>query len=102
VKKEKGRYLIGEVAKRVGIHDQTIREYERRGLLSIQRSPAGYRFFAEEDVARITVIVKLTEELGLNLAGVKMTMELVKRLKMTMDELLDFIDDHEYDFSVKD
>jgi MerR family transcriptional regulator/heat shock protein HspR len=102
MKREKGRYLIGVVAKKIGIHDQTIREYERKGLIEPQRSPANYRFFTDEDVARITVIVKLTEEMGLNLAGVKVALELSRRLKMTMDELLDFLDDHVRNFSVKD
>jgi MerR family transcriptional regulator, heat shock protein HspR len=98
VRKERGRYLIGEVAKNVGLHDQTIREYERKGLITPERTPANYRFFSDDDIARITVIVKLTEELGLNLAGVKVALELARRLKMTMDELLDFLDDHERSF----
>ena len=87
-------YSIGEVSRRVGVHDQTIRMYERKGLLHPARTPKGIRKFTDLDVIRITAIITLTQELGMNFNGVRIVMEMAKRIQMSPDELLDFIDDH--------
>lgn len=92
--------LIGEVAKRLGIHDQTIRMYERKHLIKPHRTSNNTRLFSQNDVTKITIIITLTQEIGLNLSGVKIVFSLARRLKMTDDELLDFIYDHHSEFQV--
>lgn len=97
---KKDRYLIGEVAKQLGIHDQTIRMYERKKLISPQRSEHQTRLFTKNDVTKINIIITLTQEIGLNLSGVKIVFSLARKLKMSDDELLDFIYDHKNEFHV--
>ncbi|MCF7793500.1 MAG: MerR family transcriptional regulator [Candidatus Cloacimonetes bacterium] len=97
---KKDRYLIGEVAKQLGIHDQTIRMYERKKLISPQRSEHQTRLFSKNDVTKINIIITLTQEIGLNLSGVKIVFSLARKLKMSDDELLDFIYDHKNEFHV--
>jgi MerR family transcriptional regulator, heat shock protein HspR len=94
----KENYLIGQVAKWLGIHDQTIRYYERRGLIKPNRDKNNIRHFSRNDVTRLTIIITLTIELGMNLSGVKIVLELARKLKMNHDELLDFILDHKSEF----
>ncbi|PID28118.1 MAG: MerR family transcriptional regulator [Candidatus Cloacimonadota bacterium] len=93
-------YRIGEVAKKLGIHDQTIRMYERRSLFKPHRDEKGNRIFHDRDIIRLQIIITLTQELGLNLSGVKLAFALARRLKMSNDELLDFIDDHFSEFHI--
>jgi MerR family transcriptional regulator, heat shock protein HspR len=98
MKRDADMILIGEVAKKLGIHDQTIRMYERKGLVKPQRTENGTRIFSKNDMTKITIIITLTQEVGLNLSGVKIVFALAKRLKMSDDELLDFIYDHSLEF----
>jgi len=91
---KKAHYLIGEIAKQVGIHDQTIRTYEREGLLHPRRNEHNVRLFNEGDLKRIILIITLTQEMGMNFTGVRLVLELGRRLQMQPDELLDFIEDH--------
>ncbi len=98
MKKDTGLTLIGEVAKQLGIHDQTIRMYERKNLIKPQRTVNGTRFFSKNDMTKITIIITLTQEVGLNLSGVKIVFSLARKLKMSDDELLDFIYDHSLEF----
>ncbi len=98
--KRENQFLIGEVAKKLGIHDQTIRMYERKHLIKPQRSEHDTRLFSKNDVTKITIIITLTQEIGMNLSGVKIVFSLAKKLKMSDDELLDFIYDHKSEFQV--
>jgi len=91
-------FLIGDVAKKLGIHDQTIRMYERKNLLKIRRTEKNTRVFNQNDITKITLIITLTQEVGMNLSGVKMVFALAKKLQMSEDELLDFVYDHIGDF----
>jgi len=91
---KKDYYSIGEIAKKVGIHDQTIRTYERMGLLHPRRTEHNVRRFTDADLRRIVLIITLTQEMGMNFSGVRLVMELARRLHMQPDELLDFIEDH--------
>lgn len=90
--------FIGEVVKRLSIHEQTIRDYERKGFLKLQRTPNKTRIFRESDITRINIIITLTQEMGLNLSGVKLIFALSKNFKMTDDELLDFVYEYKNDF----
>jgi len=95
---KEGMILIGDVSKKLGIHDQTIRMYERKNLIKLQRTANGTRLFSKNDMTKITIIITLTQEVGLNLSGVKIVFVLAKKLKMSDDELLDFIYDHSHEF----
>ena len=91
---KKATYSIGEIAKKVGIHDQTIRTYERMGLLHPKRNEHNVRQFTDGDLKRIILIITLTQEMGMNFPGVRLVLELARRQHMQPDELLDFIEDH--------
>jgi MerR family transcriptional regulator/heat shock protein HspR len=81
-KKEK-RYTISVVAERYDIHQQTLRLYEREGLLTPSRSKGNTRLYTEEDIARLELILSLTRDMGVNLAGVSVILDLRER----MDEM---------------
>jgi MerR family transcriptional regulator/heat shock protein HspR len=65
------KYMIGVAAALVGMHPQTLRLYEARGLVRPQRTPGGTRLYSDNDLARLGGIQRLTGELGLSLAGVE-------------------------------
>ena len=67
---ERPRYMISVAAELVGMHPQTLRIYESKGLVRPGRTPGGTRLYSEHDLDRLRLIQRLTSELGLNLAGV--------------------------------
>ena len=72
-------YFIGVVAEMTEVHPQTLRHYERIGLLLPSRSPGNVRMFSQNDVDRIQLIQRLTHELGINLAGVEVILNMRDR-----------------------
>jgi MerR family transcriptional regulator, heat shock protein HspR len=87
---DRPRYMISVAAELVGMHPQTLRMYESRGLVRPARTPGGTRLYSELDVERLRLIQRLTTELGLNLAGVDHVIRLedeLKRLRVRMDRL---------------
>jgi MerR family transcriptional regulator, heat shock protein HspR len=68
---ERPRYMISVAAELVGMHPQTLRIYEARGLVRPRRTPGNTRLYSEADLERLRAIQRLTTELGLNLAGVE-------------------------------
>ena len=74
--RSKGVYMISSVAEQYGIHPQTLRLYEREGLLKPSRSEGNTRLYTDEDLERLEVILKLTRELGVNLAGVEIILNM--------------------------
>ncbi len=74
-----GLYSIGVVARLTGLHEQTIRQYERMGLVTPQRSPGGTRIFADDDVRTLQSIANLTRDMGVNLAGVEIILKMRRR-----------------------
>lgn len=80
-------YVISVVASLTGMHPQTLRMYERRGLVVPKRSPGGNRRYREMDVARLRRIQELTNE-GLNLTGVQRVLELEAEVERLEDEVL--------------
>jgi len=74
-------YIISVAAELAGVHPQTLRIYERKGLLSPKRTSGNTRRYSERDIARLQVIQQLTQGMGINLAGVKMIMELETQLE---------------------
>jgi MerR family transcriptional regulator/heat shock protein HspR len=74
-------YMISVAAELVGVHPQTLRQYEDRGLVRPKRTPGGTRLYSESDVERLQIIQRLTTEVGLNLAGVEIVLRLEDELR---------------------
>ena len=74
-------YMISVAAELVGMHPQTLRMYETKGLVRPKRTPGGTRLYSEADVERLRLIQRLTTDLGLNLAGVERVLELEEQLE---------------------
>jgi MerR family transcriptional regulator, heat shock protein HspR len=83
MKKRAKGYTISAVADHYGIHQQTLRLYEREGLLTPSRSNGNVRLYGEEDLERLETILKLTRDLGVNLAGV----EIILNMREKMDQM---------------
>jgi MerR family transcriptional regulator/heat shock protein HspR len=84
------RYMISVAAELAGLHPQTLRMYEARGLVHPARTPGGTRLYSENDVDRLRLIQRLTTEVGLNLAGVEHVLRLedeLKRMRSRMAKL---------------
>jgi MerR family transcriptional regulator/heat shock protein HspR len=84
----RGVFMISVAAELAGMHPQTLRVYEARGLIKPSRSPKRTRLYSQEDVERLKRIQELTSELGLNLAGVERVLELEQAME-AMEEQLD-------------
>jgi MerR family transcriptional regulator, heat shock protein HspR len=87
---DRPRYMISVAAELVGMHPQTLRLYEAKGLVRPSRTPGGTRLYSDEDVERLRLIQRLTTEFGLNLAGVDQVLRLedeLDRLRARMDRL---------------
>src|SRR5215208_1918680 len=80
---ERPRYMISIAAELVGMHPQTLRIYESKGLVRPKRTPGNTRLYSEEDLERLRLIQRLTTELGLNLAGVDHVLRLEEELAKT-------------------
>lgn len=89
-REERAVYIISVAAELAGVHPQTLRIYERKGLLRPARTAGNTRRYSERDIVRLRLIQELTQRHGINLAGVKMIMSLqqdVDRMQRRMDEL---------------
>ena len=89
-------YSIGAVARLTGIHQQTIRQYEKLGLLEPRRTPGGTRMFSLRDVERLQAIACLTQDMGVNPAGVELILRMRERerqLIALIRELFSHVDD---------
>ncbi|MBO7369954.1 MAG: helix-turn-helix transcriptional regulator [Campylobacter sp.] len=82
-------YLISVVAKVLNLHPQTLRQYEREGLVEPGRTEGKMRLYSERDIDRIKMILRLTKDLGVNLAGV----DVILQLKEKIDEYEKIIDE---------
>jgi len=91
-KNNKAAYMISAVAESYGIHPQTLRLYEREGLLKPSRSDGNTRLYTQDDLERLEVILNLTRELGVNLAGVEVVLNMRKRMGEMQQELQEFIE----------
>jgi MerR family transcriptional regulator/heat shock protein HspR len=83
-------YMISVAAELVGMHPQTLRIYESKGLVRPKRTAGNTRLYSERDVERLRVIQKLTTELGLNLSGVELVLRLedqLQRMQARIDRL---------------
>lgn len=80
-------YLISIVAKILDIHPQTLRQYERENLVTPSRSNGRVRLYSQRDIDRIKLILRLTRELGVNLAGVDIILRLKENIDMLENEV---------------
>ena len=78
---ERPRYMISVAAELVGMHPQTLRIYEQKGLVRPSRTAGNTRLYSEADLERLRLIQRLTTELGLNLAGVELVLRLEDELR---------------------
>jgi len=90
--KSKAAYMISAVAEQYAIHPQTLRLYEREGLLAPSRSDGNTRLYTDEDLERLEVILKLTRDLGVNLAGVEIILNMREKMEAMQKQVEGFID----------
>jgi MerR family transcriptional regulator/heat shock protein HspR len=89
--RSKAAYMISAVAERYQIHPQTLRLYEREGLLAPSRSEGNTRLYTDEDLERLEVILQLTRELGVNLAGVEIILNMREKMAAMQLEIEQFV-----------
>src|SRR5215831_5201471 len=89
--KGKAAYMISSVAEQYQIHPQTLRLYEREGLLTPSRSDGNTRLYTDEDIERLEVILQLTRELGVNLAGVEIILNMREKMATMQRQIEEFV-----------
>lgn len=90
-KRSKAAYMISAVAEQYQLHPQTLRLYEREGLLTPSRSDGNTRLYTDEDLERLEVILKLTRELGVNLAGVEIILNMREKMAAMQRQIEEFV-----------
>lgn len=91
-KTTKKKFTISVVAEEYGVHPQTLRLYEREGLITPSRSAKGTRYYTEEDVERLELILNLTRDLGVNLAGVEIILNMREKMNRMQREFENFLE----------
>jgi MerR family transcriptional regulator/heat shock protein HspR len=89
--KSKAAFMISAVAEQYAIHPQTLRLYEREGLLKPSRSDGNTRLYTPEDIERLEVILHLTRDLGVNLAGVEIILNMREKMGEMQAQIQEFI-----------
>src|SRR5580658_10352958 len=90
-KARKAGYMISAVSEKFQLHPQTLRLYEREGLLKPSRSEGNTRLYTEEDIERLEVILKLTRDLGVNLAGVEIILNMREKMEEMQHQIEQFV-----------
>ena len=85
-------YMISAVAQKYGIHPQTLRLYEREGLLKPSRTEGNTRLYSDEDLTRLETILSLTRDLGVNLAGVEIILNMRENIEQMQQEVNEFME----------
>lgn len=104
MKRKVKTYTISAVAELFEIHPQTLRLYEREGLLKPSRSDGNTRLYEDADIERLEVILSLTREMGVNLAGVEIILnmrEKMNRMQSEFERFLEYLRTHADEFSSK-
>jgi len=91
VAREHRLFMISVVSEMLGIHPQTLRIYEREGFIKPKRSEGNTRLYSEEDVEKLEMILRLTRELGVNLAGVEVILSMRDKMEQLRREMEDAI-----------
>ena len=88
----RAHYMISAVAQRYNIHPQTLRLYEREGLLKPSRTDGNTRLYSEEDLGQLETILSLTRDLGVNLAGVEIILNMRRKMDRMQKEVNEFME----------
>jgi MerR family transcriptional regulator, heat shock protein HspR len=91
-RKSKGAYMISAVAEMYEIHPQTLRLYEREGLLQPSRTVGNTRLYTDEDLERLEFILNLARDLGVNIAGIAIILQMRERMEEMNRQMQDFVD----------
>ena len=87
----KGYYMISAVASKYNVHPQTLRLYEREGLLAPSRTDGNTRLYSDDDLQRLETILTLTRDLGVNLAGVEIILNMRQKMESMQSEVNEFM-----------
>ena len=90
-RKSKGAYMISAVAEMYEIHPQTLRLYEREGLLKPSRSDGNTRLYTDEDLERLEFILNLARDLGVNIAGIAIILQMRSRMEAMNTQMGEFV-----------
>ena len=90
-RKSKGAYMISSVAEMYGIHPQTLRLYEREGLLKPSRTEGNTRLYTDEDLERLEFILSLARDLGVNIAGMAIILQMRERMEEMQRQIQEFV-----------
>jgi MerR family transcriptional regulator, heat shock protein HspR len=90
-RKSKGAYMISAVAEMYGIHPQTLRLYEREGLLKPSRTEGNTRLYTDEDLERLEFILNLARDLGVNIAGIAIILQMRERMEEMNRQMQGFV-----------
>ena len=91
-RKSKGAYMISSVAEMYEIHPQTLRMYEREGLLKPSRTEGNTRLYTDEDLERLEFILNLARDLGVNIAGIAIILQMRERMEEMNRQMQSFVD----------
>ena len=92
MKRKQKTYTISAVAEQYSLHPQTLRMYEREGLLKPSRSEGNTRLYTDTDLARLELILSLTRDLGVNLAGVEIILNMRRKTELMQKEVNEFME----------
>jgi MerR family transcriptional regulator, heat shock protein HspR len=84
--------MISAIAESYGIHPQTLRLYERQGLLKPSRTEGNTRLYTDEDIERLEIILSLTRDMGVNLAGVEIVLNMREKMDRMQKQMREFVD----------
>ncbi len=90
-RKSKGAYMISSVAEMYGIHPQTLRLYEREGLLKPSRTEGNTRLYTDQDLQRLEFILSLARDLGVNISGMAIILQMRERMEEMQRQIQDFV-----------
>src|SRR5437764_8371064 len=90
-RRKQGAYMISAVAEMYGIHPQTLRLYEREGLLKPSRTEGNTRLYTDEDLERLEFILSLARDLGVNISGMAIILNMRERMEEMQRQMQDFV-----------
>ena len=90
-RRSKGAYMISAVAEMYGIHPQTLRLYEREGLLKPSRTEGNTRLYTDEDLQRLEFILSLARDLGVNISGIAIILQMRERMETMQEQIQEFV-----------
>ena len=90
-RKKQGAYMISSVAEMYGIHPQTLRLYEREGLLKPSRTEGNTRLYTDDDLERLELILSLARDLGVNISGIAIILQMRERMEEMQRQMSEFV-----------